>query len=40
LWQSNYAELVFTSTLWPDFSVADLDGAIVEFANRHRRFGS
>ena len=40
LWQSNYAELVFTSTLWPDFSVADLDGAIVDFANRHRRFGS
>ncbi len=40
LWQSNYAELVFTSTLWPDFSVADLDSAIGEFANRHRRFGS
>jgi undecaprenyl diphosphate synthase len=40
LWQSAYAELVFTSTLWPDFSEADLDAAIVEFANRHRRFGS
>jgi undecaprenyl diphosphate synthase len=40
LWQSNYAELVFTSTLWPDFSVSDLDAAIVDFANRHRRFGS
>jgi len=40
LWQSNYAELVFTSTLWPDYSVADLDSAIVDFANRHRRFGS
>ncbi len=40
LWQSNYAELVFTSKLWPDYSVADLDSAIVEFANRHRRFGS
>jgi undecaprenyl diphosphate synthase len=40
LWQSAYAELVFTSTLWPDFSEVDLDAAIVEFANRHRRFGS
>ena len=40
LWQSNYAELVFPSKLWPDYSVADLDSAIVEFANRHRRFGS
>jgi undecaprenyl diphosphate synthase len=40
LWQSNYAELVFTSTLWPDFQIADLDSALAEFANRHRRFGS
>ena len=40
LWQSNYAELVFTSTLWPDFAIADLDSALAEFANRHRRFGS
>jgi undecaprenyl diphosphate synthase len=40
LWQSAYAELVFTPKLWPDFSEADLDAALVEFANRHRRFGS
>jgi undecaprenyl diphosphate synthase len=40
LWQSNYAELVFAPALWPDFSVADLDAALEEFASRHRRFGS
>jgi undecaprenyl diphosphate synthase len=40
LWQSNYAELVFSPALWPDFTVADLDAAIEEFASRHRRFGT
>jgi undecaprenyl diphosphate synthase len=40
LWQSNYAELVFTSALWPDFTVAHLDAALEEFARRHRRFGT
>jgi|SRR5579859_1177703 len=40
LWQSNYAELVFTPVLWPDFSSSNLDEALAEFATRHRRFGS
>jgi undecaprenyl diphosphate synthase len=40
LWQSNYAELVFSPALWPDFTVADLDAALEEFASRHRRFGT
>jgi undecaprenyl diphosphate synthase len=39
IWQSAYAEIVFTPTLWPDFGPADLDGALVEFASRLRRFG-
>jgi undecaprenyl diphosphate synthase len=39
LWQSAYAELVFTDTLWPDFGAADLDAALDEFAQRQRRFG-
>ena len=39
LWQSAYAEFVFTDTLWPDFSAADLDAALDEFAQRQRRFG-
>jgi undecaprenyl diphosphate synthase len=40
LWQGAYAELVFTPVLWPDFTKADLDAALDEFASRHRRFGS
>ncbi len=40
LWQSAYAELVFSPVLWPDFTEADLDAALDEFASRQRRFGS
>jgi undecaprenyl diphosphate synthase len=40
LWQSAYAELVFSPALWPDFGEADLDAALAEFARRQRRFGS
>ena len=39
LWQSAYAELVFTDTLWPDFGAANLAAALDEFAQRQRRFG-
>jgi undecaprenyl diphosphate synthase len=40
LWQSAYSELVFTDTLWPDFSKADLAAALEEFEARERRFGA
>ena len=40
LWQGAYAELVFCSTLWPDFSEADLDAALAEFTLRQRRYGA
>ena len=40
LWQGAYAELVFCSTLWPDFREADLDAALAEFASRQRRYGA
>ncbi|MBL8675717.1 MAG: isoprenyl transferase [Rhodospirillales bacterium] len=40
LWQSAYAELVFTDTLWPDFGKADLEAAIAEFRGRERRYGT
>lgn len=40
LWQMAYAELVFTPTLWPDFSRQDLIDAITEFNRRERRFGA
>ena len=40
LWQSAYSELVFTDTLWPDFGVDDLRGALEEYTSRQRRFGA
>lgn len=40
LWQCAYSELVFTQTLWPDFSKRDLEQAIHEFRGRERRYGA
>lgn len=39
LWQAAYAELYFTETLWPDFSIDEFNKALVVFAQRERRFG-
>ncbi len=40
LWRTAYSELYFDNTKhWPDFSVADLDLALAEYARRDRRFG-
>ena len=39
LWQAAYAELYFTQTLWPEFTVEELDHAFGVFAGRERRFG-
>ena len=39
LWQSAYAELYFTDTLWPDFDRHSLLVAIKDYAARDRRFG-
>ncbi|WP_456383443.1 di-trans,poly-cis-decaprenylcistransferase [Hydrogenimonas sp.] len=39
LWQSAYAELFFTQTLWPDFGPEELESIIEAFKKRHRRFG-
>jgi undecaprenyl diphosphate synthase len=40
LWECAYAEMVFTSRMWPDFSPADLAQAVSEFHSRERRFGA
>jgi undecaprenyl diphosphate synthase len=40
LWESAYAELVFTRTMWPDFGALDLAAAVREFHGRERRFGA
>jgi undecaprenyl diphosphate synthase len=39
LWQIAYSELVFSDTLWPDFSRETLHAALTEYAGRRRRFG-
>jgi undecaprenyl diphosphate synthase len=39
LWQSAYAELYFTPTLWPDFDEGEIDRALDAYAQRERRFG-
>jgi len=38
-WQSVYAELYFTPTLFPDFTPDKLEEAISDFSQRDRRFG-
>ena len=39
LWQISYAELYFTETLWPDFTIQELDEIISDFEQRTRKFG-
>jgi len=39
LWESAYAELLFTHTMWPDFQAGELASAVEEFLRRDRRFG-
>lgn len=40
LWQSSYAELIFSELLWPEFDRAELERSLEEFASRRRRFGA
>jgi len=40
LWESAYAELVFSRVMWPDFGPDDLAAAVREFRGRERRFGA
>jgi undecaprenyl diphosphate synthase len=40
LFESSYAELVFLDLMWPEFTGADLAGAVSMFRNRSRRFGA
>ncbi len=39
LWQAAYAELYFTSVLWPDFRKEHFYQALLDFQGRERRFG-
>lgn len=39
LWQAAYAELFFTDTLWPDFTISEFEQIIKNFTKIERRFG-
>lgn len=39
MWQSAYAELYFTDTLWPDMTSKQVDEAVRVFQSRNRRYG-
>jgi len=39
LWQIAYSEVVFTSVLWPDFTVEEFNRCLDEYSGRERRFG-
>lgn len=39
LYQCAYAEFLFPTVLWPDFSVQDYDEALIAYGGRERRFG-
>lgn len=39
LWNVAYTELYFTNIYWPDFTMAELDNALVWYSQRKRRFG-
>ena len=40
LWESAYAELLFTDLMWPEFGADNLRAAVEEFHRRERRFGA
>jgi undecaprenyl diphosphate synthase len=40
LWESAYAELLFTTRMWPEFDAAELAAAVGQFRGRERRFGA
>ena len=39
LWQISYAEIYVTEKFWPDFRKKDLEGAILDYQARERRYG-
>lgn len=39
MWQLAYAEIYFTSTLWPDFDKDEFKKILIDYQGRERRFG-
>jgi undecaprenyl diphosphate synthase len=40
LWEMAYTEFYFTPVHWPDFTRADFEAALSDYAERERRFGA
>ena len=40
MWRSDYAELFFTKTYWPDFNAEELREIVDDYLGRSRRFGA
>lgn len=40
IWRLAYAELLFTDTLFPDFTQGHFASALADYSGRHRRFGN
>lgn len=40
LYRAAYSELLFMDKHWPEFTAADIDMALAEYAKRQRRFGA
>lgn len=39
IWQSAYSEMMFTDTLWPDFTPDEFKSMVEKYSRRKRRFG-
>ncbi len=39
IWESAYSEFWVSDILWPDFTGEDLKQAVLDYNNRHRRYG-
>lgn len=39
IWQMAYSELHFSKKYWPDFTKEDLYAALLDYSQRHRRYG-
>lgn len=39
VWQGAYSELMFTDTLWPDFTPEEFEDMVQKFSLRNRRYG-
>ena len=39
LWKSHYAEFYCTEVKWPDFNETEIKKALLDYNERHRRYG-